>query len=129
MPSPIPTNFPVESRVSSSWTAASMVHSILPAIAFSDGLLGGGKGHEFVGVLLDQLQVEVVAHPEGRVKDAHVHPVAVHVVQEPLGILVGLQVGHEPRQVLVLDLLGVIQAQFLEFRARPRAAAHAHGCQ
>src|SRR5207237_6602517 len=53
-------------------------------------------------VTLDDLEVQVVGHPERRQQDAHVDPVALHVVEEARRVVVWLEAAHHLRQGLPL---------------------------
>ena len=58
-------------------------------------------GHKFVGVALDQLHIELVAHAERRQEHAHVDVVAFHVVEEARRVVVGLEPADRLGEVVV----------------------------
>ena len=67
---------------------------LLAGAAAADVLRRAAGGDVAVGRALDDLEVELVGHPERRQQHAHVDAVAVHVVLQARGVRVGLEARH-----------------------------------
>jgi len=80
---------------------------LLLARAAAADVLGRAAGRDvLVGRALDDLEVELVGHPEGRQQDAHVNAVAVHVVLQARRVVVGLEARHRLAQRAPLAATG-----------------------